>query len=115
MTGLHWAASRNLEGLVDVLINFYSDPIQYDQLGRTALYYAVRNNNYRIIKKLLQARSLPKDDFHDMSTLTEDFVTKRLLSIAKFVLNALKMVPAKSKYRVWGPAITFWLSIMPLN
>jgi ankyrin repeat protein len=114
MTGLHWAASRSHEQLVDLLLSYYSDPTQYDQLGRTALYYAVRNNSYRIIKKLLIARSLPHDDYFDMDTLSEDYLTKKLIQKAKFVIFTLKMIPPKNKYNAWSLCIQKWLEPLTL-
>lgn len=109
MTGLHWAASRGNENLLDLLLSYYSDTSQYDELGRTALYYAVRNNYYRIVKKLLIAKALPHDDHHDMSTISDDFLTRKLISKAKFVIATLKMVPPRNKYNVWSQCMKTWL------
>ena len=87
--------------MVGLLLNYYSDPNQYDELNRSPLYYAVKNKNYRIMVKLLVAKALPIDAHFDLRRETDDYLCKRMLSSANFVIFALNMNPSKTRFVVW--------------
>ena len=54
MTALHLAASSGMDNSVIYLLSLGVNPNLQDKNGYTALHYAVKNNQIRIIKKLLQ-------------------------------------------------------------
>lgn len=109
MTGLHWAASRNLDLMADLLLRHNSDPNHFDIHNNTPMIYAIKNKNYKLIKKLLVARALVVTEFKDMSKIVEDEVVKLLLSKAKFLISTLVMVKPKKRYSQWSQLVSNWL------
>lgn len=114
MTGLHWAALRENDTLVELLLKSNADPMQYDVLGHTPLYFAVKTGNNRLVKRLLIARALPVDEFYDMSEVAENYLTKVLLKKAKFILATLKMLKPEKRYKQWSPNMKLWLDMLPI-
>ena len=59
LTPLHWACKRNHENVAIMLITFKSDVNVKDILGRTPQYYALLNQNVKIVKLLLLNEASP--------------------------------------------------------
>ena len=58
-TALHWAAKRDYQDIVKLLIDNGSDINKPDFLGRTPLFFAAKNNLLRVVKALLSAKAKP--------------------------------------------------------
>jgi hypothetical protein len=50
LTGLHWACKRNHERVAELLITKGADVNAKDLLGRSCLYFALLNQNIKLIK-----------------------------------------------------------------
>ena len=109
MTGLHWAVCRNLDLMADLLLKHNSDPNHFDIHNNTAMLYAIKNKNYKLMKKLLIARALVVTEFRDLSKIVDDEVVRRLLSKAKFLISTLVMVKPKKRYSQWTQLVSNWL------
>jgi len=109
MTGLHWAASRNLDLMAELLLRHHSDPNHFDIHNNTPMLYAIKHKNYKLMKKLLVARALVVTEFRDLSKAVEDEVVKLLLTKAKFLISTLVMVKPKKRYAQWSQLVANWL------
>jgi len=59
-SGLIWAAKRNYTLMVRMLLKAHSRPNYSDLAGRTALYFAVLNDNEEMVRILLCFKADPK-------------------------------------------------------
>ena len=58
-SGLIWAVRRNLLEMTQLLLQNNARVDWQDELGRTALYFAVKNQNLKIVKCLLMHKANP--------------------------------------------------------
>ena len=115
MTGLHWAASKNNMSMVDLLLSFNSDPNHFDIHGNTVMMHAIKNANYKMIKKLLIARAIVVTKYKDMSKISEDHVIIKILSKAKFLLSTLVMIGPKTRYAQWSQMVSNWMDYISFS
>lgn len=68
MTPLHWACKRGNINIVSLLIQYKSDLDAYDLQGRTALWFAINENNIELVKLLLYNKASPwSSDFASLN------------------------------------------------
>ena len=59
LTALHWAAKRDNDKLVEVLIQYGVFIDGKDAVGRTPLFLAARNDNLKSLKVLIEYNANP--------------------------------------------------------
>lgn len=110
MSALHWAVKRDFEFMADLLLRFDSDATLKDTLNRSPLWYAVRNKNTRLVKKLLIARAIPDDPQENLMVLAgENFIIQMMLKKALFISIVMKMEPPNRRYKLFSWALKSWL------
>ena len=80
LTPLHWAAKRGLVKILKLLLSKKVFLDQRDIYGKTALFYALKYNRFKVVKLLIANFAKPWFDNSIQSTKNQIF--KRLLAFA---------------------------------
>lgn len=111
LTGLHWACKRNHERVAELLIKKGADVNAKDLLGRTCLYFALLNQNIKLIKLLLYNEaspwSSPSDcNYKDLCGNNPKIVP--YLQKSRELYTVMTMSPAHMKRDIWLREANLW-------
>lgn len=105
MTPLHWGAKKNDTSICETLINMGADFNAKDCLGRTPLFFALKNQNVDLVRQflLLQASpwsSPPSIAYEDICN--HDNKIKNLIQKARLLHIILQFAPVKMRKQIWA-------------